>query len=67
MLVLTRKVGERIHVGDSVVITVVRIQADKIRIGIEAPPEVPIHREEVARRLHADAARPHAPARPAGP
>ena len=37
MLVLTRKVGEKIHVGSEVVITVVRIQNDKVRIGIEAP------------------------------
>lgn len=53
MLVLTRKVGERIHIGDGIVVTVVRIQNDKVRIGIEAPTEVPIHREEVYRRVHA--------------
>lgn len=53
MLVLTRKVGERIHIGEGVVVTVVRIQGDKVRIGIEAPSEVTIHREEVYRRVQA--------------
>jgi carbon storage regulator len=51
MLVLTRKVGERIQVGDSIVVTVVRVQNDKVRIGIEAPAEVAIVREEVLERL----------------
>ncbi|MDX2036262.1 MAG: carbon storage regulator CsrA [Isosphaeraceae bacterium] len=47
MLVLTRKVGERIRIGGGIVITVVRLQNDKVRIGIEAPADVPVHREEV--------------------
>ncbi|GAC1337816.1 MAG: carbon storage regulator CsrA [Isosphaeraceae bacterium] len=51
MLVLTRKVGERIHIGDGIVVTVVRIQNDKVRIGVDAPTEVAVHREEVFRRL----------------
>ena len=55
MLVLTRKVGERIHVGDTVTITVVRIQGDKVRIGVQAPANVGVHREEVYRRLQAQA------------
>ena len=58
MLVLTRKVGERIHIGDGIVVTVVRIQNDKVRIGVDAPGNVPVHREEVFRRLHDD----HSPA-----
>ncbi len=51
MLILTRKPGERIVIGSDVVLTVVRIQGDKIRLGITAPPTVPVHREEVHRRL----------------
>lgn len=47
MLVLNRGVGERIQVGESIFITIVRIQSDKVRIGIEAPPEVSVHREEI--------------------
>lgn len=52
MLVLTRKVGERIHIGENIVVTVVRLQNDKVRIGIEAPADVDVHREEVYNRLH---------------
>lgn len=50
MLVLTRKVGERIQIGDKIVVTVVRIQNEKVRIGIEAPDDVVILREEVTQR-----------------
>lgn len=59
MLVLTRKVGERIHIGDGIVVTVVRIQNDKVRVGIEAPSHVAIHREEVYRRVQAAQAANH--------
>lgn len=48
MLVLSRKENERILIGDDVVINVVRISGDKVRIGIEAPPETPILREELS-------------------
>lgn len=66
MLVLTRKVGEQIRIGDDVVVTLVRIQGDKVRLGVDAPRDVPIHREEVRRRL--DAARlPLAGRRSEGP
>jgi carbon storage regulator len=51
MLVLTRKVGEDIIVNGSIRITVTSIKGDKVRIGITAPPDVPIHREEVLQRL----------------
>jgi carbon storage regulator len=51
MLVLTRKVGQRIRVGEDVVITLVRIQGDKVRVGIDAPPHIAIYREEVHQRL----------------
>ncbi len=55
MLVLTRKLGERIVVGDSIIISIVRIEHDKVRIGIEAPRDVPILREEVRNRTRAPA------------
>ena len=51
MLVLSRGVGERIQVGESVFITIVRIQSDKVRIGIEAPPDVSVHREEIYQKI----------------
>jgi len=50
MLVLSRKVGERILVGDDVVITVVRLTNGGVRLGIEAPKETVVVREEVKRQ-----------------
>ena len=47
MLVLTRKKNESIVIGDDIVITVVEIKPDKVRCGIEAPSNVPVHRREV--------------------
>jgi carbon storage regulator CsrA len=47
MLVLSRKVGERIQVGDDVTVTIVRINANSVRIGIEAPLATVITREEL--------------------
>ena len=47
MLVLSRKKNEQIVIGDGIVITIVEVRADKVRIGIEAPPHVPVHRHEV--------------------
>lgn len=50
MLVLARKPGEAIHVGDDVVITVVQIRPGRVRLGIEAPSRIAIRRQEVAGR-----------------
>lgn len=47
MLVLSRKVGERILIGDNIVITVVRLAQGTVRIGVEAPDNMPIVREEI--------------------
>jgi carbon storage regulator len=47
MLVLSRKETERIRLGDSIVLTVVRVAGDKVRIGIDAPPEVLVLRDEL--------------------
>jgi carbon storage regulator len=47
MLVLSRKQDEKIIIGDSITLMVVAIQGDKVRLGIEAPKDVSIHREEV--------------------
>lgn len=65
MLVLTRKVGERILIGDDVVITVLDSRGDGVRIGIDAPRGVKIQREEVVRAVieaNAEAAAAAAPA-----
>jgi carbon storage regulator len=53
MLVLSRKKNESIVVNDVIVITVVEIRGDKVRLGIEAPREVPIHRSEVLAAIQA--------------
>lgn len=47
MLVLSRKRNEQIMIGDSIVITVVEVRGDKVRLGIEAPSHVTVHRQEV--------------------
>ncbi len=52
MLVLSRKLGERIRIGGSIVVTVVRINGGGVRLGIEAPPELAVVREELYQRLH---------------
>jgi len=51
MLVLSRKRDERIVIGDNIVITVVDVRGDKVRLGIEAPSEIPVHRQEVLEAL----------------
>lgn len=51
MLVLTRKLEEVIRVGDTVKITVLEVRSGQVKLGIEAPPEVPVHREEVYARI----------------
>jgi carbon storage regulator len=47
MLVLSRQRDESIVIGDNVVVTIVDIRGDKVRLGIQAPEEVPVHRQEV--------------------
>ena len=51
MLVLTRKIGESINIGTDIKVTVVSIDANQVRLGIDAPKDVIIHREEVYKRI----------------
>ena len=53
MLVLSRKETERIRLGDSIIVTVVRVAGDKVRLGIEAPPDVLVLRDEL--QIHSQA------------
>ena len=47
MLVLSRKANERLIIGDNIVVTIVRVSGGQVRLGIEAPVEIPIRREEL--------------------
>lgn len=53
MLVLSRKIGERVRIGQFVEVTVLESNSGRVKLGFSAPPEVPIHREEVLQRLEA--------------
>ncbi len=56
MLVLSRHRDESIMIGDNIVITIVDIRGDKVRLGIQAPTNVPVHREEVYEAIKREAA-----------
>lgn len=67
MLVLSRKRDERIIIGGNIVITVIEIRGDKVRLGIQAPSDVPVHRQEIYDALKREAARYEQPASEATP
>jgi carbon storage regulator len=53
MLILTRRVGETLMIGDSVTVTVLGVKGNQVRIGITAPKDVAVHREEIFQRVDA--------------
>jgi carbon storage regulator len=76
MLLLTRKLGENIRIGDDVKITIVEVKGNHVKLGIDAPPSVKVHREEIYERIQQENRRAQAaleaggsangPARPSG-
>lgn len=52
MLILTRRAGETIRINDDIEVTVLGIKGSQVRIGVAAPAEVDVHREEVYQRIH---------------
>ena len=54
MLILTRKIGESIIIGDNVKVTVLGVEGRQIRVGIDAPKEVSVHREEIYNKIEAE-------------
>ncbi len=54
MLILTRRVGESLMIGDDITITVLGIKGNQVRIGVNAPKDVAVHREEIYNRIQGD-------------
>jgi carbon storage regulator len=54
MLILTRKLGESIAIGDQIKVTLLEVQGKQVKIGVLAPPTVPIHRQEVFEKIQSE-------------
>lgn len=61
MLILTRRVGETLMIGDSVTVTVLGVKSGQVRIGVNAPKEIAVHRQEIAERIALGAPSPKRP------
>lgn len=61
MLILTRRVGETLNIGDNIQVTVLGVRGSQVRIGIKAPKDVAVHREEILERIEDAQEKPHLP------
>jgi carbon storage regulator len=59
MLVLTRRIGESLKIGTDITVTIINVRGDQVRVGIDAPKNIRVDREEVARRIERERARDH--------
>jgi carbon storage regulator len=62
MLILTRRVGETLVIGDDVTVTVLGVRGNQVRLGVNAPKEVAVHREEIYQRIQMEKGGSEAPA-----
>lgn len=59
MLILTRRIGESLVIGDDVVVNVLGLKGNQVRIGVDAPKDVAVHREEIYDRIQAEKDQPN--------
>ncbi len=60
MLILTRRVGETLMIGEDVTVTVLGVKGNQVRIGVNAPKDIPVHREEIYERIKREQQQEHA-------
>ena len=58
MLILTRRIGETLMIGENVTVTVLGVKGNQVRIGVQAPVSVPVHREEIFDRINQENSQP---------
>ena len=58
MLILTRRVGETLMIGDDITVTVLGVKGNQVRVGVNAPKDVAVHREEIFQRIHSEEGEP---------